>query len=110
MIYFTEHAHHCIQKAFRITGLHEAIHRIIPVNDRYQMDTAVLKETLAADKANGLDPFLVIATAGTTNTGTIDPLDTIATLCTEYKTWFHVDAAYGGFFILADSLRENSKA
>lgn len=109
VIYFTEHAHHCIQKAFRITGLHEAIHRIIPVNDRYQMNTDVLKETLAADKVNGLAPFLVIATAGTTNTGTIDPLDTIATLCAEYKTWFHVDAAYGGFFILVDSLCEKFK-
>lgn len=106
VVYFTAHAHHCIQKALRITGLHEAVHRVIPVNSRYQMDTERLNETMANDKANGLIPFLVIATAGTTNAGAIDPLNSIADICAQYKTWFHIDGAYGGLFKMADSVSE----
>ncbi len=100
VVYFTGQAHHCLHKALHITGLHEAQQRIIPMNARYQMDTRALADMLRQDKDNGLMPFLVIGTAGTTDTGAIDPLDAIADICEQYNAWFHVDAAYGGFFQL----------
>lgn len=104
-IYFTSQVHHCVHKAFHTTGLHEALHREIPVTEEFRMDVSALKEQMQKDVAEGLTPVMVIATAGTTDTGAIDPLDAIADLCREYGAWFHVDAAYGGFFILADELK-----
>ncbi len=109
VVYTTAHVHHCVHKAFHTTGLDEAIQRIVPMNSRYQMDTLALGAMLEKDKAAGLQPFLVIATAGTTDAGAIDPLDEVADLCQQYKTWFHVDAAYGGFFILVDQLKDKFK-
>ncbi len=106
VIYMTDQAHHCINKAIHITGLEEAILRLVPVNDQHQMQVDVLRQWIAADKANGLLPFLVIANAGSTNTGSIDPLETIADICESDGLWYHVDAAYGGFFMLVDELRD----
>ncbi len=106
VVYFTEQTHHCIDKALNITGLDEAVLRRIPLNDNFQMDTDLLKGTIEADMQDGLSPFLVIGTAGTTDTGAIDPLNLIADICEKYKTWFHVDAAYGGFFMLVNELKE----
>lgn len=109
VVYTTAHVHHCIHKALHTTGLGEAIHRTIPMNSWYQMEVSALRETLSRDQAAGLRPFLVIATAGTTDAGAIDPIDEIADLCVKYKSWFHVDAAYGGFFILVDESRKKFK-
>ena len=109
VIYFTEQAHHCIHKALLTTGLHEAVQRIIPMNPNFQMDAEALKQVIKEDKRAGLQPFLVIATAGTTDTGAIDPLNSIADICAEYKVWFHVDAAYGGFFMLVDEMKAKFK-
>jgi aromatic-L-amino-acid/L-tryptophan decarboxylase len=109
VVYFTEQVHHCIHKALHITGLDGAMHRIISMNSRYQMDTEALRDTMARDKRDGLRPFLVVATAGTTDTGAIDPLDQIADLCSEHEAWFHIDAAYGGFFVLLNQLKEKFK-
>ena len=109
VIYLTRQAHHCIHKALHITGLNEAILRTIPMNPRYQMNTDALREVMAEDRRKGLRPLLVVATAGTTNMGAVDPLDRIADLCTEHKAWFHVDAAYGGFFVVLDQLKEKFK-
>lgn len=109
VIYFTGQVHHCIHKALQTLGLNEAIHRIIPMNERYQMDVAELEIALKKDKSAGLQPFLVIATAGTTDSGAIDPLDAVASLCKQHGCWFHVDAAYGGFFILVDEIRKEFK-
>ncbi len=103
-IYFTPQVHHCVHKAFHTTGLHEAVHRQIPMTDEYRMDTDALAEQLKRDTEEGLVPVMVIATAGTTDTGAIDPLDRIADLCQQYEAWFHVDAAYGGFFMLSGQL------
>jgi glutamate/tyrosine decarboxylase-like PLP-dependent enzyme len=109
VIYFTEQAHHCINKALLTTGLHEAVQRIIPMNPNFQMDAEALKHVIKKDKKEGLLPCMVIATAGTTDTGAIDPLDSIADICSENKVWFHVDAAYGGFFMLVDELKDKFK-
>ncbi len=104
-IYLTRQAHHSVHKAIRIAGLREAELREIKVDDHFKMDTKALAAQITEDKANGLNPFLVIASAGTTDTGTIDPLAAIAALARQYNLWFHVDAAYGGFFMLTDAVK-----
>ena len=109
VIYVTGRTHHSIHKAIHTIGLHEAVLRTIPVNDRYQMDTAALQHQIGDDQKEGLNPFLVIGTAGTTDTGAIDPLDALANICSEYNLWFHVDAAYGGFFLLVEEMRKRFK-
>ncbi len=109
VIYTTAHTHHCIHKAIHTTGLDEAVHRTVPINSRYQMQAEALRQMMSKDKHDGLRPFLVVATAGTTDTGAIDPLGAIADLCAEHKAWFHVDAAYGGFFLLVDGLKSKFK-
>jgi aromatic-L-amino-acid decarboxylase len=109
VIYTTAHAHHCIQKAIHTVGMDEAEQRTVPMNSRYQMNTDALRQVMSEDRKKGLRPFLVVATAGTTDTGAIDPLDAIADLCKEHKAWFHVDAAYGGFFVLVDGLKPKFK-
>lgn len=105
VIYGSAHMHHCLHKAIRIAGLAEAIRRDIPLDADYRMDPVALREQLARDRALGLVPFLVIGSAGTTDTGAIDPLDGIADLAADHGAWFHVDAAYGGFFLLLDEVR-----
>ena len=109
VIYYGEQTHHSVYKALHTTGLYEAVQRMIPVTDNYRIDTVKLEQQLAEDQAAGLKPFLVVASAGTTDTGAIDPLDTIADLSQRYGTWFHVDAAYGGFFMLNDEIRDKLK-
>lgn len=109
VIYFTQQTHHCIHKALHVTGLYEAVLRVIPMNPNFQMDTGLLKQQMLNDKLEGLRPFLVIASAGTTDTGAVDPMNEIADICAGLDTWFHVDAAYGGFFMLVDEIREKLK-
>jgi len=102
VIYLTEQVHHCVHKAIRIGGLAEAVVRNVPMDSRFRMDADALGKLIKQDLANGLYPFLVVASAGTTDTGAIDPLDRIADLCAAHGLWLHVDAAYGGFFLLAE--------
>ncbi len=102
VVYLTSHAHHCIDKALRIAGMAEVQVRHVAIDERFRMRPDALAEAIAADRANGLRPWLVIATAGTTDTGAVDPLDAVATIAAREKCWFHVDAAYGGFFLLAE--------
>ena len=109
VIYLTEHTHHCNYKALNILGLDEAVIRKVPINSKFQMDDRALEKIVEGDIQKGLKPFLVIATAGTTDTGAIDPLDLIADICEKNKIWLHIDAAYGGFFILVDELKEKFK-
>jgi glutamate/tyrosine decarboxylase-like PLP-dependent enzyme len=105
VIYSTEHAHHCLDKAYRIAGLGEAIMRRVPMDDCFRMETTALDEMIRADERTGLRPLLVVASAGTTDTGAIDPLENIAVIARSHKLWFHVDAAYGGFFLLTEEGR-----
>lgn len=100
VIYLSEQVHHCIHKSLRIIGLEDVQIRYVALDEHFRIKTESLKEQIQADKANGLYPFLVIASAGTTDVGAVDPLDAIATIAVQENLWFHVDAAYGGFFIL----------
>lgn len=109
VIYVSEQVHHCIHKALRIIGLEDVNIRHIELDERSRIRPDHLKKTINEDRAKKLNPFLVIASAGTTDTGAIDPLDTIAAIASEHDLWFHVDAAYGGFFILTDEKKDAFK-
>ena len=102
VVYLTSQAHHCIEKALRLAGMGEAQVRHVAMDDRFRMRPDALEQAIAGDRARGLRPWLVIAAAGTTDTGAVDPLDAIATIAGRERCWFHVDAAYGGFFLLTE--------
>lgn len=99
-LYVTNHSHHCVAKAAHIAGLPMARIRTVPTTEHLRMDPTAAAEMIAADRAAGLRPFLLVGTAGTTDTGAIDPLDELAELTRRERLWFHVDGAYGGFFQL----------
>ena len=101
VIYLSDQTHSSNIKAIRVIGLKKEQIRIIPTNMEFEMAINKLKSAIAKDKLLGLKPFCVIGTAGTTNTGAIDPLDALAKICKEEKLWFHIDAAYGGAAILS---------
>ena len=105
VVYATAQTHHCVGKAIAIAGLAEAPVRFVPMDDRYRMDVAALERLIAEDRAAGLSPFLLVATAGTTDTGALDPLAQLADVAERESLWFHVDAAYGGAFLLLDEMR-----
>jgi glutamate/tyrosine decarboxylase-like PLP-dependent enzyme len=90
-----------IPKAMALLGLGRENLRLIPTDGRYRMSLAHLLEAIAADHAAGRRPLAVVATAGTVNTGSIDPLADIATLCREHGLWMHIDGAYGALAALA---------
>lgn len=106
VIYVTTHTHHCILKAFRIVGLDECIIREVRCDDEHRLVPDALAEAIADDRNSGLNPWLVIATAGTTDTGAVDPLEAIADIAESNELWFHVDAAYGGAFMLCEEGRQ----
>ena len=105
-VYSTRFAHHCVDKALHIAGRASAPRRLIATDERYRMSVEALAEALEEDRAAGIRPWLVIASAGTVDTGAVDPLPQIAELCRRYGAWFHVDGAYGGLFCLSEEGRE----
>lgn len=109
VIYVSTQTHHSTKKALHTTGLDEAILKIIPVDEEYRMDLNLLQKEISLDKTAGYKPFLIIASAGTTDTGAVDDLSSIAAICEKHDIWFHVDAAYGGFFVLTDEGKKKMK-
>lgn len=105
VVYLSAQTHHCVTKALRIIGLEDVVLRTLPIDEHSRIQIEALSDAIAKDRSVGLNPFLVIGSAGTTDTGAVDPLFEIGTLCKKENLWFHVDAAYGGFFILAESVR-----
>jgi len=105
-IYSTSDSHHCIDKAIRAAGLADCKKRLVPMDNRFRMDASALHEQISKDQAAGLRPWLIIASAGTTDTGAVDPIDGIAKVAEQHDLWLHVDAAYGGFFLLCEEGRE----
>ena len=101
-VYLTRFAHHCVDKALHIAGRSRSPRRVIETDANYRMSVAALEQALETDRKNGVRPWLVVASAGTVDTGAIDPLPEIGELCRRYGAWFHVDGAYGGLFSLCD--------
>ena len=102
-IYLSDQAHSSNIKAIRMLGFTKDQVRIIPTGSDFKLNTSKLKNEVAKDKLLGNVPFCIIATAGTTNTGTVDDLEGIAKICKKDNLWFHIDAAYGGAAILAEN-------
>jgi aromatic-L-amino-acid decarboxylase len=102
VIYTTKQVHHSMEKAIRIAGLRECPKRYLPMDDKYRMSAGALERSILEDKKSGLNPWLVIASAGTTDFGAVDQLDAIGDIARSHGLWYHVDAAYGGFFVLCE--------
>jgi aromatic-L-amino-acid decarboxylase len=99
-IYVGEHGHGSLAKAARTIGIAREHIRSVRSTPDLRLDTEHLQSLIAADRAAGLIPSCICAAAGTTNTGTVDPLPEIAEIAAREDVWLHVDAAYGGFFQL----------
>ena len=101
VIYCSTEAHMSNTKAAALLGFgHDAV-RLIPVDDNFRMSTADLRQTIQRDVDADLKPIAVVASAGTTATGSIDPLREIASICREHNLWLHIDGAYGALASLA---------
>ncbi|HEX6289022.1 MAG TPA: aminotransferase class V-fold PLP-dependent enzyme [Herpetosiphonaceae bacterium] len=99
-IYTTSQVHHSIYRAGGVLGLGRQAVVTIPTDEALRMDVAALRRQIAQDRAAGCTPIAVVANAGTTNTGAIDPLPEIIALCREQDIWLHADGAYGLFGVL----------
>jgi len=114
LIYCSVETHSCIQKAAEIIGLGTDAVRKIGINERFELDVTLLKAQLEADIQAGFLPFCVVGTAGTVNTGAIDPMDELLEISRAYQLWFHVDGAYGALAkldpIYASALRAIEEA
>jgi len=95
-VYASEHAHSSVEKAVILLGLGQSGLRKIPVNERFEMRADALRAAIEEDKANGVIPFCVVATVGTTSTASVDPVHEFIDVCEENLLWLHVDAAYAG--------------
>ena len=101
-VYTSAQAHSSVVRAAWIAGIPRENVRIVAMDGLFRMRTDALDEFITADRSKGLQPFLVVASAGTTNTGSVDPLEGIAATCGRESLWLHVDAAYAGFAALTD--------
>ena len=104
-VYTSAQAHSSVTRAAWIAGIPRENVRTIAIDDEYRLITSELKRVVARDRTEGWTPFMVVASAGTTNTGTVDPLHDIADYCLGEKLWLHVDAAYAGFAALTSEGR-----
>ncbi|MBI2394894.1 MAG: aminotransferase class V-fold PLP-dependent enzyme [Deltaproteobacteria bacterium] len=104
-LYVSSEAHPTMTRAARLAGLGRDAVRVIPADARLRMKTRILREAIVADRAAGHLPFLIVATAGTTGAGAIDPLSELSTVAEREGCFLHVDAAYGGLLALVPEQR-----
>jgi len=104
-LYLSAEGHHSFQKIAHATGLGRRAVRTVPVDSTLRVDVAALRSAINRDRSEGQQPFLAVATAGTTAAGVIDPLPQVADFCREAGLWLHVDAAWGGTGLLSRRLR-----
>lgn len=105
-LYTSDQAHHSIRKAAMLAGFPLENVRSIAVDDRYRIRPDRLSEAIALDRRDGWQPFAIVGQAGTTNTGAVDDLAELAEIASAERMWLHIDAAYGGFFMLTERGRE----
>ncbi|MGH8548219.1 MAG: pyridoxal phosphate-dependent decarboxylase family protein [Methylococcales bacterium] len=106
IVYTSDQSNHSVLKAAILAGFPEANIRIIRTDPTFRIDLERLSDQIRQDRHQGLAPFAIVGNAGTTNTGAVDDLDSIADLSERENLWFHVDAAYGGFFLLTERGRQ----
>ncbi len=104
-MYASSQVHHSVLKSARLAGIFPDRIRTIPVDGQFRMRPDRLEEAIRQDLEAGWKPFLAISSAGTTNTGAIDPLEEIAAISAQHGLWHHVDGAYGAFFHACEELR-----
>lgn len=101
-LYVSSETHASVAKAALLAGFPRRAVRVVPTTDALRMDSEELEAMIRGDREAGLRPFAVVASAGTTNTGAVDDIEAIGAVAKEHGLWFHVDAAYGGFFQLTE--------
>lgn len=106
VLYASDQSHYSVAKGAILAGFPEGNVRQIPTDDAFRMRPDALEAAIEEDRRRGLTPFLIAASAGTTNTGAVDPLPELADLAARHGLWLHVDAAYGGFFLLTEAGRQ----
>lgn len=106
VIYVSDQTHASVSKGLHIIGFDRSQIRIIPTDSEFRMDMASLAKAAASDAAEGKRPFAVVASAGTTNTGSVDPLPEISNLCRKYDMWMHIDGAFGASALLSGQQRK----
>lgn len=102
VLYASDQVHHSVKKAAVLAGFPSRNVREVPSDERFRLRVTELERLIDQDRRDGLKPFLVVASAGTTNTGAIDDLEAVAAVTEPRRLWLHVDAAYGGFFALTE--------
>lgn len=105
VLYTSDQAHHSVLKSAKLAGILPDRVRGIACDSHYRLPIEALRAAIDADRAAGLLPFAVVSSAGTTNTGAVDPLAAVADLCAAQGLWHHVDGAYGAFFQLDPTLQ-----
>jgi aromatic-L-amino-acid decarboxylase len=105
VMYTSTQVHHSVAKSAKLAGIFADRVREIDVDAEFRMRPDALADAIARDRRDGLHPFLVVSSAGTTNTGAVDPLDAVGDLCSRERLWHHVDGAYGAFFHAVPRLR-----
>jgi aromatic-L-amino-acid/L-tryptophan decarboxylase len=103
--YASAGVHRCVPGALDMAGLGSDALRRIPVDADFRMDISCLREAIAADKAAGCTPFLIVGTAGTVDVGAFDDLAALADIAAEENAWFHVDGAFGALAVLSPALK-----
>lgn len=106
ILYTSDHSHHSVAKSALLAGFPPGNVRRVAVDEAFRIRPDALEKAIEEDRRRGLTPFLVVANAGTTNTGAVDPLEDLADLAARHGLWLHVDAAYGGFFLLTEPGRK----
>ncbi len=109
VVYCTAQSHHSIYKALKIIGLEECIIQKISLDAHFKISIGDLENQIKADEKEGLKPFLLIANAGSTDVGAVDPLVDLGNIAKSHNLWFHVDGAYGAFFMLTEKGKEKLK-
>jgi aromatic-L-amino-acid/L-tryptophan decarboxylase len=106
VVYLSDQAHSSLEKALGVLGFSSHQIRHLPADEGYRLAPNDVVEAVAQDRSAGRRPFCVIASAGTTNTGAVDPFPQLRSICDEEQMWFHVDGAYGAPAILCDRGRD----
>ena len=100
VLYCSDQTHHSVLKAANLAGFSSRNLRILPSDDQFKIVPSILEQQIEQDRSLNLQPFMIVASAGTTNTGSVDPLVPLAKISAEQDLWFHVDGAYGGAFVI----------
>jgi aromatic-L-amino-acid decarboxylase len=106
IVYASSEAHHSLDKSAGLLGIGRKAFKRIPVNQALQLDPSRLEKAIKSDRSEGRRPFCVVATAGTTNSGIVDDMVTLAEICRDQDLWLHVDGAYGAAAVFSNKHRE----